>query len=167
MDTTNQTLSELTIIQFNCNHSNHKGIRPFFNSLNPKNQHIIAIQESERYTKNGSTYCPYGYSLAMPIDPDTHVAFLVSNELRMANWQLKTHSPHLASLVLNLAESKAQIFNSYVPSSTISRDTTTAVLLEARRAIAEMLTERESENNNQEAEKSILYQEDFNLHHSE
>jgi len=102
----------------------------------------------------------------MPTDPDTHVAFLVSNELRMANWQLKTHSPHLASLVLNLSERKAQIFNSYVPSSTISRDTTTAVLLEARRAIAEMLIERESENN-QEAEKSILYLGDFNLHHPE
>ena len=85
MSTPRNSLSELTIIQFNCNHSNHSERRPFFDALDPQNQHIIAIQEPHIYNNNNNTgtYCPPGYTLAISEDPATRVAFLISKVIRI------------------------------------------------------------------------------------
>ncbi len=46
-------------------------------------------------------------------------------------------------------------------------DTATPILYEARRAIAEVLAEGRSENDQETTEKSVIYLGDFNLHHPE
>ena len=85
----------------------------------------------------------------------------------MADWVFKNHSPYLASLVLSLAEKKIHIFNTYVRKPKTEGDIVTPILLKVRRAIAEVLAERTSENDQEMAEKSIIYLGDFNLHHLE
>ena len=78
-------LNELSIIQFNCNHSNYKKERPFFDSLDSHNHYIIALQEPHYYIGIGATYYPPGYVLAMSNNPATRVAFLVTQELQIAD----------------------------------------------------------------------------------
>jgi exonuclease III len=165
MSYTKNTLHTLKIVQFNCGHSNHIKTRPFFDSLNPKTQHIIALQEPHIFKETQSTYTPLGYTLAMGRDPTTRVAFLISQELRIAEWEWKNQGPFMASLVLSLAEKKVHILNVYRPGATTDRDKGTQLLHELRETLADQLVRRTSENDQETAEKPLILLGDFNLHH--
>jgi exonuclease III len=97
--------------------------------------------------------------------PATRVAFLVSKELRLADWEARFHGPFVASLVLSLAKKRTHFFNVYNDISATSEATTTPILHETRKAVAEALAERTDENEQEMAEKSVLLLGDFNLHH--
>ena len=82
----------------------------------------------------------------MSDDPATRVAFLVTQELQIADWHVEIHSPNLASLVLSLAEERTYFFNVYNDISATSKATNTPILHEARAAIAKVMMPRTEEN---------------------
>lgn len=66
---------KLTIVQYNCGHSNAAASRALFDSFT--SPLVLAIQEPayNRYTK--STYCPKPYQLAYEALPETRVCFMI------------------------------------------------------------------------------------------
>ena len=112
---TPQTLSELQVIQFNCNHANHKSERPFLESLNPKNAYIIAIQEPHINTNNQSTFCPVGYMPVLLNPEQTRVATFVSKELEPSSWLALPPSTNLSCIILTTKDTTLAIINTYNP----------------------------------------------------
>ena len=115
MEGTQTTTTELTIIQWNCGNSNFRQGRLFFDRLDPKKHHIIALQEPFVSKDTQHTYTPPGYYLAIGKDPSTCVAFLVSQEVHVRTWYFKEISPNQASLALSIAEAPTWILNIYNP----------------------------------------------------
>ena len=161
MDHTKNILPTLRIIQFNCGHMNHTKARPFFDSLNPKTQHIIALQEPHIFEKTQSTYTPLGYTLAMSRDPTTRVAFLISQELHIAEWEWRNHSPFIASLVLSLTGKECHILNIYHPST--NEGIEMPPLHQLREILADTLAR--GAGGQGMTEKPLVLLGDFNLHH--
>src|SRR5208337_5166431 len=95
----------------------------------------------------------------------TRVAFLVLKELRLVDWKARFYRPFIASLILSLAEKRTYFINIYNDILATSEATTTLILYETRKAIAEALVERTSENEQELAKKSVLLLGDFNLYH--
>ena len=82
----------------------------------------------------------------MSDDPATRVAFLVTQELQIADWHVEIHSPNLASLVLSLAEERTHFFNVYNDTSATSEAINTPILHEVRAAIVKVIILRTEEN---------------------
>ena len=155
---TPQTLSELQVVQFNCNHANHKSERPFFESLNPKSHHIIAIQEPHINTNNQSTFCPIGYMPVLLNQEQTRVAMLVSKEIEPSSWLALPPSTNLSCIILTTKDVTLAIINAYNPGPWEDPTTWVSVLPEVK-SILERLDSCE------DTLVEVLLLEDFNLHH--
>ena len=77
VEDTQTTTTKLTIIQWNYGNSNFKQGRLFFDRLDLKRHHIIALQELFILKDTQHTYTPPGYYLAIDKNPSTCVAFLI------------------------------------------------------------------------------------------
>ena len=115
LQSTPQSLSELQVIQFNCNHVNHKSERAFFEALNPKAHHIIAIQEPHISTSNQSTFCPVGYTPILLNQEQTRVATFVSKEIEPSSWWTLPPTTNLSCIILTTKDTTLAIINAYNP----------------------------------------------------
>ena len=68
----------LTIVQYNCGHSNYKATRPLFDSFDPEEHLIIALQEPAYNKQTRKTYKPKKYYLLYKPDLATYIYFLIS-----------------------------------------------------------------------------------------
>ena len=155
---TPQTLSELQVIQFNCNHANHKSERPFFESLNPKSTHIIAIQEPHINTNNKSTFCPVGYTPVLLNQEQTRVAIFILKELEPSSWLALPSSTNLSCIILTTKDTTLAIINVYNPGLWEDPTTWVSVLPEVK-SILERL------DSYKDTPVEALLLGDFNLHH--
>jgi hypothetical protein len=88
----------LTIVQYNCGHSNYRTTRPLFDSLDPEEHQIIALQEPAYNKKTHKTYQSKGYYLLYEPDPAARVCFLISQHINIQAWSYHTISPNIAKL---------------------------------------------------------------------
>src|SRR5215469_11237434 len=159
LQSTPQTLFELQVIQFNCNHANHKSERAFFEALNPKIHHIIAVQEPHINTSNHSTFCPVGYTPILLNQEQTRVAIFVSKEIEPSSWLALPPTPNLSCIILTTKDTTLAIINAYNPGRQEDQTTRVSVLPET-----ELLLRRLDSQEDPPVE--ILLLGDFNLHHA-
>src|SRR5215469_8318579 len=135
MNTQPTHLNTLTTIQFNANNASYSTTWPFFDSLNPRTQHIIAIQEPQISTTSQSTYAPPGYHLLLGQGPYPRVAFLISKSINVQTWEWRDSSENLASLMLNLPETQVYFINMYNPSPATKASLAPTKLPQLQRAL--------------------------------
>jgi hypothetical protein len=143
--------NNLTILQYNVNHSNNKIQTPFLQQLNPKEHDIIAIQEPWINLQNKKTVNLPGYHTILPDAPAPRVAFYVSREISTLSWSLIKQTSDLITIQLQKSQN-IQIHNCYNPSGPISHHNQGTLL-----QVQEALQAGEG------CEKILLG--DFNLHH--
>ena len=78
---TGRAMKGLTIVQYNCGHLNYKATRPLFDSFNPEEHQIIALQEPVYNKQTRKTYQLKGYYLLYEPDPATCIYFLISQHI--------------------------------------------------------------------------------------
>ena len=141
--------NNLTIIQYNCGHTNAKASRALLDSFTAPQ--VLAIQEPayNRYTK--STYCPKPYELAYEALPGTRVCFMIRRDVGVAQWSRRQYGPNVAALELDTKMGKLTVVNVYNP---ISHGPRIGEWPQIDKAI-------------EEAQGEILLLGDFNTHHSE
>ena len=105
--------SHLTVVQYNCVHSNAQSSRALFDSFT--HPQILAIQEPcfNRYTK--STYCPKPYELAYEAGPETRVCFMIRRDAGVTHWKRRQYGPNVAALILETGIGHVTIINVYNP----------------------------------------------------
>lgn len=69
---------ELTVLQYNCGNSNHRGSRHWFDAASQAEHQVLAIQEPYFNKRTRSTYCPPGFTLLYEPYEATRVCFMVS-----------------------------------------------------------------------------------------
>jgi Endonuclease-reverse transcriptase len=139
--------TKLTIVQYNCGHSNAVASRALFDSFSTPL--VLAIQEPayNRHTK--STYCLKPYQLAYEALPETRVCFMINRRAGEAQWRCRQYGPNVATLELDTAQGKMTIINVYNPRGGGPR-------LEEWPRIQNALLEAQGE---------VLLLGDFNAHH--
>ena len=138
---------KLTIIQYNCGHTNAKASRPLFDSLTVP--HVLAIQEPAYNRLTKSTYCPKPYELAYEAYPEIRVCFMIRRDVGVAQWRRRQYGPNVATLELDTSQGKVTILNVYNPRTGGPR------LREWPRINTAL----------EEAQGEILIVGDFNTHH--
>ena len=107
--------SLLTIIQYNCGNANHRLARPFFDSLDPGQHHIVAVQEPYFNTRTKSTYVPPGYHLVYHPEAPTRVCVMVSKQLDVRLWAGHAVCEDIAVLTLETERGPIDVKNVYNP----------------------------------------------------
>jgi hypothetical protein len=74
--------NQLTVIQYNCGHSNAHASRALFNSFS--HPQVLAIQEPQFNRFTLSTYYPKPYELAYEATPETRVCFMIKRDVGAA-----------------------------------------------------------------------------------
>jgi endonuclease/exonuclease/phosphatase family metal-dependent hydrolase len=137
----------LTIIQYNCGHTNSQASRPLFDSLTEPQ--ILVIQEPAYNRLTKSTYYPKLYELAYDARPETRVCFIIRRDVGVSQWKRRQYGPNVAALEINTAQGKLTILNTYNPRARGPR-------LQEWPQISKALKEASGE---------ILLLGDFNAHH--
>ena len=139
--------SKLTIIQYNCGHTNAQASRALFDSFSQPQ--ILAIQEPtyNRWTK--STYCLKLYELAYEARPETRVCFMIKRDVGATQWRRRQYGPNVAALELDTDQGKLTVINVYNPRAGGLR-------IQEWPAIETAL---------EEAQGEVLLIGDFNAHH--
>jgi hypothetical protein len=106
---------KLTIVQYNCGHTNSRASRPLFDSFTQPQ--VLAIQEPAYNRLTKSTYCPKPYELAYEALPETRVCFMVRRDVGAAQWKRRQYGPNVATLEIDTARGKLTILNVYNPRS--------------------------------------------------
>ena len=104
----------LTIIQYNCGNSNYKVTRPFFDAAICEKQQVLVIQEPYFNKRTKSTYCPLGYHLLMRAADSTKICFMVSQNLRLEDWQFEDVGAYAAILRIRTDSRWMAILNTYI-----------------------------------------------------
>jgi exonuclease III len=112
--------NNLTILQYNVNHSSNKIQTPFLQQLNPKEHNIIAIQEPWINPQSKRTVNLPGYHTVLPDAPAPRVAFYISREISTLSWNLIKQTSDLITIQLQRSSQNTQIHNCYNPSGPIS-----------------------------------------------
>ena len=102
----NSTPQTLNIVQYNVNKSRNRVMSAFFQAVDPKKHHILAIQEPWRNPQMPTTIRPPNYHLVYPLRHDTRVCFYVSKVLDPNKWKVTEHSPDLLTLTINLDDDR-------------------------------------------------------------
>ncbi len=147
----NSTPQTLNIVQYNVNKSRNRVMSAFFQAVDPKKHHILAIQEPWRNPQMPTTVRPPNYHLVYPLRHDTRVCFYVSKVLDPDKWKVKEHSPDLLTLTLSLGSETLHIHNCYNQPPKLATSREQGVLRELPRAL------------DSHGEHILLG--DFNLHH--
>ena len=92
---------KLTIVQYNCGHTNSRASRPLFDSFTQPQ--VLAIQEPAYNRLTKSTYCPKPYELAYEALPETRVCFMVRRDVGAAQWKRRQYGPNVATLEIDTA----------------------------------------------------------------
>jgi len=88
---------EITIIQYNTNHSKDKVQTPSLQQMRPEEHHIIAIQEPWINTRSKKTITHPGYHTILPDYPHPRTAIYVSKEIATTSWEAISYSGDLAT----------------------------------------------------------------------
>jgi exonuclease III len=143
-------MKRLTIVQYNCGHSNYRSTRPLFDCLDPEEYQIIALQEPAYNKQTRKTYQPKGYYLLYEPNPATRTCFLVSQHIDTQAWSYHNISPNIDKLQLATDRGQISIINVYNPSDNKPQIATWELL---RQAI-------------DTAEGEVIVLGDFNTHHT-
>jgi exonuclease III len=116
----NNHINNLTILQYNVNHSSNKIQTPFLQQLNPKEHDIIAIQEPWINPQSKKTANLPGYHTVLPDAPAPRVALYILREISTLSWNLVKQTSDLITIQLQRSNRNTQIHNCYNPSGPIS-----------------------------------------------
>jgi hypothetical protein len=105
--------NQLTVIQYNCGHSNAHVSRALFNSFS--HPQVLTIQEPQFNQFTLSTYCLKLYELAYEATLETRVYFMIKRDVGAAQWRRKQYGPNVASLTLLTNPDALTIINVYNP----------------------------------------------------
>ena len=147
----NSTTQNLNIVQYNVNKSRNRVMSAFFQAVDPKVHHVLAIQEPWRNPQMPTSVRPPNYHLIYPLRPDTRVCFYISKALDPDKWKVKEHSPDLLTLTLRLDDRTLNIHNCYNQPPKLATSRELGVLRDLRDAL-------------QSSGEHIIVG-DFNLHH--
>ena len=147
-------MKDLQILQYNCGNANHKGTRPFFDSLDPRIHPIIAIQEPMVTERSKTTYCPKNYRLSRAVSPATRVVFLIHDKLPLTTWTVIEETDYVERLVLHFGNHTLNLINVYNPGGPPSQPRITVWP-----TLGRILEET--------ADADTLILGDFNAHHPE
>ena len=140
----------LTILQYNTNKSRDRTQIPFLDNLNPRQHHIVAIQEPAMSPNTRTTCKSRGYHLLVMPNPLARVCFYVSKALPVQAWQEEHISLDLRTLTIRINHTTLHVHNIYNPNPS---DRTQASPLPQLPA----LLQRRGEH---------ILLGDFNLHHA-
>jgi exonuclease III len=108
-------IRSLTILQYNVNKSKDRVMLPFLQALNPKDHHIIAVQEPWRNPRVQDTAKHPGYHTIYPPTDRTRTCFYVSRDIDPGKWHHTIHSPDLITVTINSDIGPIHIHNCYNP----------------------------------------------------
>jgi hypothetical protein len=109
------SLKEITILQYNTNHSSYKIQTPFLQQMRPEEHHIIAIQEPWINPRTRKTVTHPGYYTILPDDHCPRTAIYITKEIATTSWEAICHSGDLATLKLKTEDLIIHIHNCYNP----------------------------------------------------
>jgi len=109
------SLKEITIMQYNTNHSSYKIQTPFLQYMRPEKHHIIAIQEPWINPRTRKTVTHPGYYTILPDDYNPRIAIYVTKEIATTSWETVSYSGDLATLKLKTEGPTIYIHNCYNP----------------------------------------------------
>jgi len=113
--TMSSSLKEITIMQYNTNHSSYKIQTPFLQQMRPEEHHIIAIQEPWINPRTRKTVTHPGYYTILPDYPHPRIAVYVTKEIATTSWEAIFHSGDLATLKIQTEGPTIHIHNCYNP----------------------------------------------------
>jgi len=113
--TMNSSLTGITIIQYNTNHSSYKIQTPFLQQMRAEEHYIIAIQELWINPRTGKTVTHPGYHTILPNYPYLRIAIYVTKEIVTTSWEAIFHSGDLATLKIQTEGPTIHIHNCYNP----------------------------------------------------
>jgi hypothetical protein len=113
--TMSSSLKEITIMQYNTNHSSYKIQTPFLQQMRPEEHHIIAIQELWINPRTRKTVTHLGYYTILPDYPHPRIAVYVTKEIATTSWEAIFHSGDLATLKIQTEGPTIHIHNCYNP----------------------------------------------------
>ena len=106
-------VEQLSIVQYNCGHSNAQASRALFDSFT--HPHVIAVQEPGYSRVTKSTYCPKPYQLAYDATPESRVCFMIRRDVGVSHWKRTQFGPNVATLRLALSSGVLTVVNVYNP----------------------------------------------------
>ena len=146
-------MSGLNIIQYNCGNANGRATRPFFDSLDPREFPIIAVQEPMITEAMGTTYCPKNYRLSRAVQPGVRVVFMMHEAIELTKWRGIEATDNVEWIQIDTEGGTVNLVNVYAPP--VARQQPRIAKWEEIKRVLERV------------EGSLLLMGDFNAHHPE